>query len=271
MARAKKQKKPLAEESREKKIERYLSEYDKAYTPDPSYRFAIGEEVHIGNLQDVIVSDILDSESKYYEIDYTNIDHNYGNPIVTPHCKRFVKWFDIRPIIENKHESLIHNEDLQLSYFQTSLEGLVRKKTSFGVDFDPEYQRGYVWEMKDKMLLIDSVFNCIDIGKFVFIHLEYGETAKDLGYEILDGKQRLSTLCDYYENRFAYNGLFYNDLSKREQSHFENYPVSMAEISNVTREQKLRYFLTLNRGGKQMGEEQLQRVAKMLEELESKK
>ena len=80
---------------------------------------------------------------------------------------------------------------------------------------NPDYQRDYVWELSDKQLLIDSIFNNIDIGKFAFIHLDYKTWNKTgYAYEILDGKQRLKTIIDFYENRFSYKGIYYNDLSK---------------------------------------------------------
>jgi uncharacterized protein with ParB-like and HNH nuclease domain len=73
-----------------------------------------------------------------------------------------------------------------------------------------------VWELEDKVALIDSIFNNVDIGKFAFIHLNYGEKYT---YEILDGKQRMRAILDYYENRFQYKGKYFNELSCREQNH----------------------------------------------------
>ena len=52
------------------------------------------------------------------------------------------------------------------------------------------------------MLLLDSIFKNIDIGKFVLIHLSDSEwVERGFGYEILDGKQRLSALIEFYENK----------------------------------------------------------------------
>lgn len=133
----------------------------------------------------------------------------------------------------------------------------------------PDYQRDYVWELSDKQLLIDSIFNNIDIGKFAFIHLDdkkWGETGN--GYEILDGKQRLNAIIDFYENRFPYKGVYYNDLSGRDKGIFKNHHIVQGEISESERKDVLKYFLMLNRTGKSMDQSQLNKVEKMLEECE---
>jgi hypothetical protein len=135
---------------------------------------------------------------------------------------------------------------------------------------DADYQRDYVWTLQDKHNLIDSIFNNIDIGKFVFIMLKWEEHPLNYLYEVLDGKQRINAVTEFYENRFTYNGLFFNQLSKWEQWHFKEYHVNVAEISNITREQKIRYFLTLNVSGKVMDKEHLKKVENMLTGKENK-
>lgn len=78
-------------------------------------------------------------------------------------------------------------------------------------------------------------------------------------------------ILDFYENKFSYKGKFYNDLSLREQGHFENYPISIAEVRNVTEEQILRYFIMVNRCGKVMSKEQIDKVEKMIANIEKGK
>ena len=223
----------------------------------------MGNKVSIGNLEDCVIADVLEN-GKIYEIDYTNFDNNYGNPIRTKHSKGFWTWLNVRPLHRkhNQENDIIKNEDLRFSYSQRDIMGLLYNVYSFGTNVNPIFQRGYVWEMSDNVALIDSIFHHIDIGKFVFIHNDYGD---EYLYEILDGKQRLNALTMFYENRFSYKGLFYNDLSRHEQYIFDTYSVSYAEIHNTTEEQKIRYFLNMNTSGKVMDKEHLDRIAKLLE------
>lgn len=229
--------------------------------PEPTYKFNTGDKVIIGNLEDCIIEEILDG-GKIYKIDYTSIDNNYGNPIIKEHQKTYFQWYKLRKLNNNKN-SFIKNEDLRLNYSQRHLADLFSKAYYFGVDFEPEYQRDFVWELEDKIALIDSIFNNIDIGKLVFIKHDYSD---DLLYEILDGKQRIRAILDFYEDRFQYQGYYFSDLSGRDQDHFEHYSINVAEIDKMTREQILRYFIMLNTGGKPMAKEQLNKVKKMLGE-----
>ena len=70
-----------------------------------------------------------------------------------------------------KIKAIDKNDDLSLSFSQQTIEGaIIHRANYFGIDFSPEYQRDYVWDLEDKVDLIDSIFNNIEIGKFVFIH-----------------------------------------------------------------------------------------------------
>lgn len=246
------------EEIKNNKLRSIMSDFE--YIPEPSYTFNVGDKVSIGNLRECIVVDVLEN-GKIYEIDYTQIDNNYGRPIVHEHVRSFWKWFHVRPMQAENH-NFIRNQDLRLTYSQRQLEGIIHLAYDFGVEMNPSYQRDYVWTSEDDELLIDSVFSNIDIGKFVFVHRPYKGSTKL--YEILDGKQRLRALHSFYENRFPYKGLFYNDLSKREQSHFDDYSVSYAQLENVTEEQKIKTFLMLNRTGRVMDKNHLEKVEKLL-------
>lgn len=159
---------------------------------------------------------------------------------------------------------------MKLYFINSNIESLIHKHYYFGVDFNPDYQRGYVWTQEDKELLLDSIFKNIDIGKFVFIRLSDAEWMKrNFGYEILDGKQRLSTLIEFYENKLSYKGKYFNDLSGKDKGVFRNHMVSVAEVNETDKKTVLKYFLMLNRTGKAMDETHLKAVEDMLSELDS--
>jgi len=214
--------------------------------PEPTYAFNVGDRVEMGNLKDVYVFNIL-NDGKIYEIDYTSINNNYGNPIISVNQKMYVAWFNIRKFKEYQDESIVQNRDIKLNYFQSGMGDIFSKAYHFGINFEPEYQREFVWNLEDKVSLIDSIFSNVDIGKFTFLHYDDQRwTETGFGYEIIDGKQRLRAILDFYEDRFAYKGKLFSELSHRDRSHFKNYPVMEAELHNLTREQILRYFIMLN-------------------------
>lgn len=248
--------------TREQALQDFLNAKYGNYNPQPTYSFKIGDAVTIGALEDVVICDVL--EDGVYEIDYTATDNNYGNPVKHTHQRRFVYWYEIRPV-NNNNNSLVRNEDLVLQFSQQSLDGgIIHRANHFGIDFSPEYQRDYIWNTEDKVSLIDSIFNNIDIGKFVFIHNSFGTNENT--YTVLDGKQRTLTLLEYFENRFPYKGFYYNDLSFRDKNHFKNYNISVAEVEEISEQQILKYFLSLNTSGKVMDKTHLNKVRKMINE-----
>ena len=264
MARKKAKIELTFEEKQQQMVEHNLRrlQEDYEYIPEPTYKYNVGDSVSIGSLVNVIIDRVID-DGKFYVIDYTNINDNYGNPIRTEHCKNVFMWTELRKPNDNK-TSLIKNNDIRINYSQRQLSGLLSHAYHFGFDLEPEYQRGLVWTLEDKIALIDSIFNNVDIGKFTFIKPDYIMDKT----EVLDGKQRLTTLLEYYEDRFEYKGYKFSDLSWQDQNHFENYSIAWGESSNLIQEQKLRYFIKLNTTGKEMDKSHLDKVKNMLKELE---
>lgn len=125
-----------------------------------------------------------------------------------------------------------------------------------------------MWEQEDKELLIDSIFNNIDIGKFVLVHLLNDEWIESgCSYVILDGKQRLNTIIEFYENRLKYNGKYFNELSRKDQRVFTNHTVAVANVDESDKKIILKYFLLLNRTGKSMSNVHLEKIEQMLKSL----
>lgn len=256
---ARKKKELTFEEKQQEKINRTLKglKEDYLYIPEPTYKYNIGDRVNIGNLTDCVIDQIID-DGKFYVVDYTKIDNNYGNPIATTHCKDVWMWTSVRAFNYDK-TLFAKKDDIRIDYSNRTINSLLVHAYHFGFDLEPIYQRGLVWDLEDKIALIDSIFNNIDIGKFTFI--KNGIMEKD---EVLDGKQRLSTLLEFYEDRFEYKGYKFSDLSFRDQNHITNYSISWGETSGLTDEQKLRYFIKLNTTGKPMDKKHLEKVKSML-------
>lgn len=227
--------------------------YDYWKETTPSYIHETGTRVNIGSLENAIVERVL--ENGYFYL------VSYLGKKATGREENVFFWPKVKAVNDEK-TSLIKNSDIMIRYSNRCITSLLNFVYAEGVDFEAEYQREYVWSLEDKQCLIQSIFNNVDIGKFTFI--DNGHMNKK---EVLDGKQRLSTLIDFYEERFTYEGKYFSDLSYRDQDHFENYQVSIGETHNITREQKTRYFLILNTTGKVMDKEHLKKVEKLLEEI----
>ena len=159
----------------------------------------------------------------------------------------------------------------RLRYANATIEMLLFRCLSAGIDFEPDYQRGRVWTAEDQGRLLESIFMGAEIGKFVFRVRSTCETIEDgLNYEIIDGKQRLLTLLDFYAGRFPYQGVFFNDLDPVDQRTFKDTSVCIADVENYTRDDILKIFLLLNRGGRPVSDDVIRHAEELLEK-ETKK
>lgn len=225
----------------------------------PTYHFQPGDQVRHGGWDKcVILSDVL-GDGTVYRVE----DTAYRKKGTEVSCHT-VAWYNVRPLTEGK-SNFSQNEDIRLSYSNITIHSLLSYHLHFGVNFEPVYQRDYVWTDEDQERLLDSIFMGADIGRFVLKYLEND----DFDYEIIDGKQRFLTLLYYYENRFPYRGVFFNDLSANDRRRFLDASTAMAMIRNpnLSLKDTLRIFLMINRGGRPVSEDVLKNAEQRLKEI----
>lgn len=236
--------------------------YERAYhtakqAGEPSYRFAVGDKVQVGHLLNCVVDEILEGGYMYLVRSGPSSD-NYS-------CWA---WTNVRPLDDDKDTRFAKRNSAlsRLHYSNRSMYSLLSFHYLFGVDFNPDYQRGSVWDEEDREKLLDSIFAGREIGRFVFKQLPFNRTNDDGNYyEIVDGKQRMLTLLAFYENRFPYKGVFYNDLSPQDKNWFMDAPIGVAELDqNTTHAEVLEVFLALNEGGKPVAKEVLDHARELL-------
>lgn len=248
------------------------------YIKTPTRQFDIGERVQSGAHDHTeILEKELDGAIYLVKNDYIISDKHTRGFGERFQSQYWVAWHNIDKYRTDEEKkslpNLVAKDDVRFSNSNTSISSFNSMTYYFGVDLNPDYQRDLVWTLEDKQKLIESIFNNIDIGKFAFIKKGYNkENPSQHMYEILDGKQRLTTIMEYLEDRFEWRGLKFSQLSPSDQWHFETYNVVTAETSDMTKEQIYRYFLKLNTGGKPISTEHLEKVKCLLDvETKSKK
>jgi hypothetical protein len=263
---AKKQPKISEEEQVKQQLEREFNELKSCYINEPTILYSIGQEVNHGCVKQSIVKEVFEN-GKILLLDQISTDNNYGRPVDSKR-QIYVAWHNVSPVLKKKPEQICYSDDVFFQSCQCNLSSILNRYYHFGIDLEPDYQRGNVWTPEDENSLIDSIFNNIKIGQFVYIFRGYEGKV----YECLDGKQRTNTLIRFYESRFKYRGLTYAEMCGRDQDHFENFTITILESKNeMTHEQKYRYFLKLNAGGRQQDPAHLAEVKQLWENCKIKR
>ena len=238
------------------------------FIPSPTHYYNVGDEVLFGAFKRAVIEEVL-ADGKAYLLYCDAVNSNYGNPIEY-NTYRLATWTSIRLRSEVSDTDFTENDEIRLYFSNTSIESLLHKAYYFGIKMNPDYQRDFVWDDADKEYLIDSIFKGVDIGKFVLVHRTDKEWHEDsYSYEILDGKQRLNTLKEFYENRFPYKGKYFTELSNKDRYTFQEHMISVAEVKNASKKDILIAFLKLNRGGRVMDKKQIEKVEKMLKDIKN--
>ncbi len=125
----------------------------------------------------------------------------------------------------------------------------------------PDFQRDLVWNSKQKSELIESILMGIPLP---LIYVKEDERGV---YIIVDGKQRLNTLFEFINNKFALtnlsilktkNGSRFEDLTSMEQNKIEDCSLTLHVIKAPTSDRvTFDLFDRVNRGGTRLNNQEM--------------
>lgn len=126
--------------------------------------------------------------------------------------------------------------------------------------FKKNLQRDYCWNLDQKRELIWSVLMKRHIPRISLLN-----TIEDI-YQVIDGKQRLSTMISFYKNEFPLeiDGIpyFYDDLPEEYQNAYSGYMIPLEVVneeshSKATDFDKIDWFKYINFAGTPQDKEHL--------------
>jgi len=118
------------------------------------------------------------------------------------------------------------------------------------LDIRPPYQREFIYEIENKRAVIDTIL------KGYPINVMYWAVKEDAKYEIIDGQQRTLSICKYIEGEFAFNSLFFSNLTIDIQDKILDYKL-MIYLCSGDDSEKLEWFKTINIAGIKLTEQEL--------------
>ncbi len=112
------------------------------------------------------------------------------------------------------------------------------------LNIKPEYQRNDVWSTNKKRELIESLMNGCPIPSLMF------SITQDEQINVLDGKQRLSSVIEFVNNKFKVRDLFFDDFSQGEQTTFLIKQLPISQTRHLSLDDEATIFERINRAEK---------------------
>lgn len=168
----------------------------------------------------------------------------------------------------------------QLDFYPQEISSQVRYFFRQNIDWDvylptrKKYlQRPFVWNIDQKMELINSVLIGRHIPHCAIVNIvDPNDNHKDI-LQIIDGKQRLSTLFDFINDKFTLEidgfGFLFSELPSDYQQaincfHFRYYIVNEPFDKPMTDQQKINWFKFINFAGTPQDAKHLQSLSEEL-------
>lgn len=158
---------------------------------------------------------------------------------------------------------------IEIVELNTKLERLYEWYAMKQLELNPSYQRELVWTQSQKQEYIEAILK--ERAEITPVLILKGTS--DI-HEVLDGKQRLTSIIEYLENKFALkSGEYFKDLSRKDTTYFLNAPVKYKRIlaydveMEVPLDFKLAYFLEINAKGTKVSEDHIRKIENELDKI----
>lgn len=122
------------------------------------------------------------------------------------------------------------------------------------LDVRPEYQREYVYDDKKRDAVINTILKGFPLNIMYFVD------RKDGSYEVLDGQQRIISICRYATNKYSvkipdakgeYNTVNFPNLFDEQSEAFLSYELQVY-LCEGTEKEKLEWFQIINIAGEML-------------------
>lgn len=138
--------------------------------------------------------------------------------------------------------------DLIKNYKDKNEEGVIGYNGK--LDIRPPYQREFVYKDKQREAVIETVKKGFPLNSIYWVKNE------DDKYEVLDGQQRIISICQYCNGVFSVNNMYFNNLTNDIQEQILDYKL-MVYICDGKDSEKLDWFKTINIAGEKLTDQEL--------------
>ena len=173
-----------------------------------------------------------------------------------------MKFEDIPQFIRSSYSIDVH-----WSQLEWTLEGF---KKDYGLDMEPDFQRGHVWDDAKRIAYVEFVLRGGQSGKALYFNCPgFDDGGKIDTMVMVDGFQRINAALKFMHNEIPVFGYkikeFENDKMR---GHVARFHVNVNSLK--TRKEVLQWYLDLNTGGVVHSDSEIKKVKKLLEQEQSK-
>lgn len=110
----------------------------------------------------------------------------------------------------------------------------------------PAYQREFIYNQKQQEEVIKTVKEGLPLNSIYWVKTE------DNKYEVLDGQQRILSICSYLNSDFSIDFKFWHNLDDKEKDVINNYELFIYKVDSGSKSEKMRWFERINIAGEKL-------------------
>ena len=156
--------------------------------------------------------------------------------------------------IQNKEEIKLKIKDLVKNYYNDEINNEAVTAYNGSLNVRPAYQREFTYNEDQQRAVINSILG------YLPLNLIYWEIKEDGKFNLLDGQQRILSICRFYNNQYYIirdknKKLKYLNLTTELKEKFENYELTVFKIKD-TKDKIKELFHCINTYGKKFNEQE---------------
>jgi uncharacterized protein with ParB-like and HNH nuclease domain len=152
---------------------------------------------------------------------------------------------------------------------QTKCHWIKQEQEELGLQLNPKFQRGHVWTEQQQIAFLEYFFRGGKSGLVCYFNKpDWNIHVPDEAYNeyvCVDGLQRITACLRFVNNEIPIFGCYYKDFEDKPRMKH----TLRLNVNNLkTEKEVLQWYIDMNVGGTPHTLEEIERVKKMIEELE---
>lgn len=160
----------------------------------------------------------------------------------------------------------------QVNYTLVSLVKYIEEEKEEGLQLNPEFQRGHVWTEGQQIAWLEYHLRGGKSGNTIFLNNPFWRSLKNPNkneykdYVCVDGLQRITAAQKFVHNDIKVFGSYYKEF----EDNIRVLPQMInLNVNNLkTEKEVLQWYVDMNEGGTPHDDREIERVKKMIRELE---